>query len=617
MIELLPEATINKIAAGEVVERPASVVKELIENAMDAKAKTIEVEIDGGGIGLIRVTDDGIGMQKKDAKTAVLRHATSKLKDASDLSRLSTMGFRGEALPTIASVSKFSLLTRIDGEDFATAVEITGGKPPTITEAGGRVGTTVKVEDLFFNTPARKKFLKTPRTEISRANDIVMKLALARPDISFRLKSGGREVLRTPGSGDLKETIRAVYGADVAAASLSLDFSEDEVSVRGFVTKPTVLRSSRAWQTFIVNGRVIENRAIARAIDNAYRALIPKSGYPLAVIVITLPLSSVDVNVHPQKTELKFEDEPKIFHSVYHAITDAIQEASRGLSKIAATAENAERHIENSMLFAKDYPKLETINESKKVENNKCGDNTQSGYLSRKNVETKAETKNETSETKEPQDAEFSTPTERVYGNVPAATSDKRELAVIPIGQVDRCYIIAKDASGLYIVDQHAAHERILFDRLTREAENIPIQQLLVHIMLNFSPREADIVENNSEIFSKLGFTLVPSGKTVFRLTEIPADIPVGEAEDALREILVGVLEKPEVTAASIRKEVLAITACRGAIKAGDELNLKQMEMLLDELSKTDYPYTCPHGRPTILKFSTGELDKMFKRTGF
>lgn len=613
MIELLPEATINKIAAGEVVERPASVVKELIENAMDAKAKTVEVEIDGGGIGLIRVTDDGIGMQKQDAKTAILRHATSKLKDASDLSRLSTMGFRGEALPTIASVSKFSLLTRIDGEDFATAVEIIGGKPPTIKEAGGRVGTTVKVEDLFFNTPARKKFLKTPRTEVNRAHDIVMKLSLARPDISFRLKSGGREVLRTPGGGDLKETIRAVYGSDVAAASLPLNFVEDDISVRGFVTKPTVLRSSRAWQTFIVNGRVIENRAITRAIDNAYRALIPKSGYPLAVVVINLPLSSVDVNVHPQKTELKFEDESKIFHCVYHAITDAIQEASRGLNRVAATAEKTERHIDNSMLFMKDLPKIETFAETKKIDLPSNIENKPTEHLKREVVETN----NKANETAEPTETEFLAKEEKVYGKTRAAESASRELAVIPIGQVDRCYIIAKDAHGLYIVDQHAAHERILFDRLSNAAENIPIQQLLVHIMLNFSPREAEVAEKNLDVFAGLGFTLVPSGKTVFRLTEIPADIPVGEAEDALREILVGVLEKPEVTAASIRKEVLAITACRGAIKAGDELNLKQMEMLLDELSKTDYPYTCPHGRPTILKFSTGELDKMFKRTGF
>ena len=607
MIELLPEATINKIAAGEVVERPASVVKELIENAMDAKAKTIEVEIDGGGIGLIRVTDDGTGMQKTDAKTAILRHATSKLKDASDLSRLSTMGFRGEALPTIASVSKFSLLTRIDGEDFATAVKIVGGKPPTITEAGGRVGTTVKVEDLFFNTPARKKFLKTPRTEIGRANDIVMKLALARPDISFRLKSGGRDVLRTPVGGDLKETIRAVYGADVAAASLPLYFSEDEVSIRGFVTKPTVLRSSRAWQTFIVNGRVIENRAIARAIDNAYRALIPKSGYPLAVMLINLPSNSVDVNVHPQKTELKFEDESHIFHCAYHAVTEAIQRASQGLSKIAAAAEKAEKHIENPMLFLGNSPKIAANNQTENISNSNVQNTANTETL-----QTLAETlKNKR---QKPIETEFLTKTGKTLGE---AVKSEEKPAVIPIGQVGRCYIIAKDAKGLYIVDQHAAHERILFDKLSHAAENIPIQQLLVHIMLTFSQREAAIIEENPEIFAKLGFTLIPSGKSVFRLTEIPADIPVGEAEDALREILTGVLEKPEVTASGIREEVLAITACRGAIKAGDELNLKQMEMLLEELSKTDYPYTCPHGRPTILKFSTGELDKMFKRTGF
>ena len=614
MIELLSENTVNKIAAGEVVERPASVVKELIENAMDAMAKRIEIEIDGGGVSLIRVTDDGIGMNPKDAKTALMRHATSKLRDASELMGLKTMGFRGEALPTIASVSRFSMLTRENGNDFATLVEVTGGKTPEVKEAGGRVGTTVQVEDLFFNTPARKKFLKTPRTELTKAQDIVIKLALSRPDISFRLKSGGREVLHTPGRGDLKDAIRSIYGAEIASSVVSLDFFEDETKITGFVSKPNVLRSSRAWQTFIVNGRVIENRAVARAIDNSYRALNPNSGYPLAVILINLPPGSVDVNVHPQKTELKFEDESKIFHSVYHAVTDAIQEASRGLSKIAATAENTERHIENSMLFVKDYPKLETFNDAKKAQNNEHGENKPIEYLKREIVETKAETTNEATE---PTDTEFSTANERVYGNVPAVSADKRELAVIPIGQVDRCYIIAKDAHGLYIVDQHAAHERILFDRLSNAAENIPIQQLLVHIMLNFTPREAEIVEKNSEIFAKLGFTLVPSGKTVFRLTEIPADIPIGEAEDALREILVGVLEKPEVTAASIRKEALAITACRGAIKAGDELNLKQMEMLLDELSKTDYPYTCPHGRPTILKFSTGELDKMFKRTGF
>lgn len=616
MIELLPESTINKIAAGEVVERPASVVKELIENAMDAKAKTIEVEIDGGGIGLIRITDDGIGMSKEDAKTAILRHATSKLKVASDLSRLNTMGFRGEALPTIASVSKFSLLTRIEGEDFATEVEILGGKPPVVKEAGGRVGTTVRVEDLFFNTPARKKFLKTPRTELTKAQDIVVKLALARCDISFRMKSGGREVLRTPGSGDLKETIRALYGADVAESVIPLQFTEDDITITGYVSKPNVLRSSRTWQTFIVNGRVIENRAMARAIDNAYRALNPKSGYPLAVLSVNLPQSSVDVNVHPQKTELKFEDESHIFHCVYHAIQEAVQNAGKGLSKVAAIAENPQNYVDSSLMFMGDTIKTDYKTNTYGNFEEQKPENKPQEFLKRTHITVNAQNNRE-----EPKNAEILPEQKKPKETLPTFNTEKIKTEdrpyVIPIGQVDRCYIIAKDAHGLYIIDQHAAHERILFDRLKKNADAIPIQGLLVHIMLTFGEREATIIEENIDTFQKLGFTLVPSGKTVFRLTEIPSDVPVGEAEDALREILVGILEKPEVTAAGIREEVIAITACRGAIKAGDELNLKQMEMLLNELSNTDYPYTCPHGRPTILKFSTGELDKMFKRTGF
>ncbi len=606
-IALLPESAINKIAAGEVVERPASVVKELVENAMDAGATSIEVEIDGGGISLIRVADNGCGMTKEDAETAMLRHATSKLRDAGDLMDLKTMGFRGEALPTIASVSRFSLLTRTKDEEFATSVEVLGGKPPTVTEAGGRVGTTVKVEDLFFNTPARKKFLKTPRTELVKAQDTVVKLSLARPDIAFRLKSGGREVMRTPGMGNLKDAIRSVYGAEIAASVIPLDFFEDEVEIKGYVSKPNVLRSSRAWQTFIVNGRVIENRAMARAIDNAYRALNPNSGYPLAVIIVNLPPNSVDVNVHPQKTELKFENESQIFHGVYHAITDAVNEASKNLSAVAVAADAPKTKPETESMANENFlfnSETSVIKSTISSEQNFAKDNvapTNEVAAGQISVEESINTNNDNS------------PKQYEKG-VGSATSTP---FLMPIGQVDRCYIIAKDAHGLYIIDQHAAHERILFDKLSRAAENIPAQQLLVHLMLTFSKREAETIEENLELFSKLGFTLVPSGKMVFRLIEIPADVPISEAEEALREILVNILEAPEVTAATIREKLIAVTACRGAIKAGDELSVRQMEKLLKELSEADHPYTCPHGRPTILKFSTGELDKMFKRTGF
>ena len=314
-IHVLDDTTINKIAAGEVVERPASVVKELVENAMDAGATAIEIEIVGGGVSFIRVTDNGRGMTRTDAQTAILRHATSKITSVSDLQTVATLGFRGEALPTIASVSRFSLLTRKESDDLGTRVDILGGKPPEIEEAGCEIGTTVRVEELFFNTPARKKFLKTNTTEAGRISDYVIRLALSRPDIAFRFINNNRLTILTAGDDSLRHAIESIYGGDVAGALIPLDFNDSDAEIRitGYISKPSVVRSSRAWQTYIVNGRTIQNRAIAKAIDNVYRALVPKMGFPLAVLCIEVPQRTIDVNVHPQKIEMKFEDEGRIF----------------------------------------------------------------------------------------------------------------------------------------------------------------------------------------------------------------------------------------------------------------------------------------------------------------
>ena len=285
-IHVLDDTTINKIAAGEVVERPASVVKELVENAIDAGAAAVEVEIMGGGTSFIRVTDNGHGMARADAQTAILRHATSKIASVSDLQMVATLGFRGEALPTIASVSRFSLLTRQPADNLGTRVDILGGKTPEIEDAGCEIGTTVRVEDLFFNTPARKKFLKTNATEAGRISDFVIRLALSRPDIAFRFINNNRLTLMTAGDGSLRHAIESIYGGDAAAALIPLDFHDAEADIRitGYISKPSTIRSSRAWQTYIVNGRTIQNRAIAKAIDNVYRALVPKMGFPLAVL---------------------------------------------------------------------------------------------------------------------------------------------------------------------------------------------------------------------------------------------------------------------------------------------------------------------------------------------
>ena len=657
-VHVLDDNTINKIAAGEVVERPASVVKELVENAIDARADRIEVEIAAGGTAFMRVSDNGIGMSREDAEKAILRHATSKIAQVDDLQSIATLGFRGEALPSIASVSRFTLQTRQAGAELGTEVRIVGGKNTEIGDAGCNLGTTIRVEDLFFNTPARKKFLKTNNTESGKINDFIIKLAISHPEISFKLINNNKSSIATPGRGDLKETLQSLYGASVGQALLPLEFQDDDIKLWGVVSKPSAIRSSRSWQTFIVNGRVIASRAISKAIDNAYHALIPKSGYPLIALNIEVPQHTIDVNVHPQKIEMKFEDESRIFKAVYKAVLDAVRpKAETGrLGQLAAQADHVQQHVAkglqelnfgqhaapnvhvppvNSAAKAKEaqghgeYPKSNADGYAKDMY----------GSLLAGKAERPAMTWHEGAAAlavdRSGQTENASLNTERLFGNMDVGMDSQQEQAatgmdsprsieaesptagMIPIGQVDDTYIIAQDADSLYIVDQHAAHERVLFDRFSMQVEKIPTQQLLVHLILDFSAHESQIIEENLELLSGLGFGLEPSGPNQFRLMEVPADVPSSQAEDFIREVLASMEELHKPTAAELRQAALATTACKAAIKAGFKLNYRQMEILLRELNDTAMPYTCPHGRPTIIKFSSDELAKMFKRTGF
>ena len=622
-IHVLDDTTINKIAAGEVVERPASVVKELVENAMDAGATAVEIEIVGGGVSFIRVTDNGRGMTRTDAQTAILRHATSKITSVSDLQTVATLGFRGEALPTIASVSRFSLLTRKESDDLGTRVDILGGKPPEIEEAGCEIGTTVRVEELFFNTPARKKFLKTNTTEAGRISDYVIRLALSRPDIAFRFINNNRLTILTAGDDSLRHAIESIYGGDVAGALIPLDFNDSDAEIRitGYISKPSVVRSSRAWQTYIVNGRTIQNRAIAKAIDNVYRALVPKMGFPLAVLCIEVPQRTIDVNVHPQKIEMKFEDEGRIFMAVYKSVLDAIRSVTGESAAIAASVEKPKFHCE-----------AVPLNVGTPV--------SEGPYTARTPTSANTHTNNYVLPPVRPQTVHEAVrwsgqrvDLRAVQDRVAAARSEERtalaaaasaqeegiemEGNLLPIGQVDLTYIIAQSAQSLYIVDQHAAHERILFDRFSAQADGIPSQQMLVHAILSFDAREAQYIEENAELFDRLGFHLESAGERTYRLTEVPADIPTDEAENIIREILISLGDLHAATPANLRQAGIATMACRAAIKAGEELNVRQMEILLEELRATPFPFTCPHGRPTILRFGTHDLAKMFKRTGF
>lgn len=628
-VRMLDSDTINKIAAGEVVERPASVVKELAENAIDAGATRIEIETMAGGTSFMRVTDNGSGMGREDAALAVQRHATSKIHDPEDITAITTLGFRGEALPTIASVSRFSLVTRTADRETGTRVAIDGEADPVIEETGCAVGTTVKVEDLFFNTPARKKFLKTVTTEGNRISECVTKLAISHPGIVFRYISNNRQQFATPGNGDLKDTILCLYGRALADALLPADFRDDDgPAVSGYISKPSVLRNYRSWQTFIVNGRVIESKALNRAVDNAYRNLTPRGGYPLVVLNLAVEPREVDVNVHPRKTEVKFEDESRVYQKVYHAIAEAIRPPGQTLESVAA-APSVQR---SAVLTA--LPQMAVPPASPRAAAPPPTADQREPYVKATQYVHAAQVESMNAFREAQQAVQAERERRKVSGAAPmvyplqpvappppdasaptAPATDASVAAMTPIGQVDLCYIVAQDLGNLYIVDQHAAHERILYDRFRRMAEGIPSQQLLVNELIDFNAREMELLEEHHELLRNLGFDFAAAGAAQVRLTEIPADMPDDEAEVALREIVAALVENHALTAGELRHKCLAMTACRSAIKRGEELNQRQMEIILEELAHTERPYTCPHGRPTILRFSGADLAKMFKRT--
>lgn len=602
IIRILDETTANQIAAGEVVEKPASVVKELVENALDAYSKSIEIAIVDGGASYIRITDDGMGMSPADAKLAVLRHATSKIAAADDLYSIHSLGFRGEALPSIASVSRFTLTTRPHDQQLATYVEVTGGALTDAREAGGGVGTTVTVTDLFYNTPARRKFLKTTPTESGYIHDIVGKLALSHPEVSFKLINNQRLVLSTPGNGSLLDALASLYGPKTVEEVIPLSYEEEGLSIGGYIAKPSLIKSSRQWQTFIVNTRIIQSRIIAKALDNAYHSLLPKAGYPLVVLNISLPADTIDVNVHPQKSEIKFRDESRAFKSVYRAVSEAL--AAPGPDRIAAPAPQtwrpqpvhytAEPPTTPVRLWREDPP-----------------------HLAPSQAPSLTAVREEMRQQDQLAGVENPSPPERPQTLQEPPQESPREpgMTLSPLGLIEACYIVASGPDGLYIIDQHAAHERILYDRLSASSDRIPAQQLLIPLLLDFDSRETAIIEQYLDLFGELGFALEMIGPNTLRLTEMPADVPAADARGFLEDILTLIQNSREPSAAALRHAYLQTAACRGAVKAGDALNMRQLQALVGELSTTALPYTCPHGRPTIIKFTAAELAKMFKRS--
>lgn len=640
-IHILDDITVDKIAAGEVVERPASVIKELVENSIDAHADKIEVEILAGGTSFMRVTDNGDGMDNQNARLAILRHATSKIKQVDDLMSIDTLGFRGEALPSIAAVSRFNLITRRPQDDLGTTIKLTGGRIDEIEDMGCNIGTTIKVEDLFFNVPARKKFLKTTTTEANKINDFIIKLALSKPNIAFKLINNNKIAITTPGNGSLYDAIECIYGAKVSEELLPIEAITDDIKVTGFISKPAIIRSSRSWQTFVINGRVVNSRIISKAIDNAYHSLLPKSGYPFVILNIEINKRTIDINVHPQKAEIKFEDESLLFKTIYHAVLEAIKPSdNQALSDFAIPVTDKALHIEKTVPeqinidLSENMPstsansfKQNSINHISSLKNNTTPLTTDLNKFRQVRETLHPNLSNHHSNTIQEtaiQDYQTNTTT-NPQTDINISSSEnltdcstqllKEAVNLTPIGQIDTCFIVAQGPNGgMYIIDQHAAHERILYDKFAKQTERIPVQPLLMHLFLDVNNSELTLIEENQQILYDLGFNVELAGQNQIRLKEVPADIKPQESEDIFREILISLSQLHTPTPQEIRHSCLAMTACKAAIKAGDILNITQMKIILNELAQTTLPYTCPHGRPTIIKFSTYDLEKMFKR---
>ena len=672
-IHVLDETTINQIAAGEVVERPASVIKELVENAIDAGATSIEVEIAEGGIEYMRITDNGCGMSEVDARLAVLRHATSKIRNADDLYDIASLGFRGEAIASIASVSKFTLRTRQETDTMGTRIYIEGGHMVDCDPCGTSVGTSIEVKDLFYNTPARRKFLKSIRTEANKIQDMIGKLSLSHNHIAFKCIVDTRVTIMTPGNGNMVDTIAALYGFKVSEDVFPIAYEAEGIYVEGVVSKPTVLKSSRQWQTTIVNQRVISDKAIYKAIDTAYHALLPKGGYPLVVLQIVVPPGTVDINVHPRKSEVKFSDDKPVFKAVYNSILQALEHPTRHVTNnqeetIATAIDYDKVFTGRSQGFTVMREKTEALVDTIRQKGYTVPQRTvyeQSNFNESLDVNENFVPKSYTQEDKDrfrairesrpnlvPSSVEpymnpmgqetvyrgsnvstevLRTEVANIEGKVPIGdlqdhnnqslvnhVSVGRTVAkhgLLPMGQVASCYILAKKGDDLYIIDQHAAHERVRYDKLCKSSESIPMQELLMPMHMDVSEEELTLAEEQRNALLDLGFQVDQGGPTSLRIDGHPVDIIESKVPEILQYVFSYMHDHQSPSAAQLRHEMLAYASCRGAIKAGHNLNLVQIDALLNDLFTTEKPYVCPHGRPTIIKFTPDELGKLFLRS--
>jgi len=626
VIHILDSHSANQIAAGEVVERPASVVKELVENSLDAGAKHIDITIEGNGVSLIRVRDDGGGIAVQDLPLAVIRHATSKISQIDDLNHLQTLGFRGEALPSIASVSQLEISSRPTDEVVGLCLKLIGGEEGEFSEVGCPVGTSVTVRNLFYNTPARLKFLKSISTEFGLISDTLGRIALAHPEVSFSLTHPQQVVLQTSGRGDLRETIGAIFGHAIARQLMPIKAQLGEWQLEGFISPPDLVRSSKQTQTFMINGRIVRSSFLSRALEEGYHTLIPNKLHPVVVLHLHVPPSEYDVNVHPTKMEVRFKNEKSlasfISQQVYQTLINSkplpsfqTQHSSTHETKIAVSLENLKtegQFHETAAPLLKSIPVHDLRPE--KFDQPKF-------YLPAQEQPKVHELPigNVPSETTPANLRAQVEPLTQNKPNSEVETIPKDILAHIwPLAQLFNTYILATDGEVLLMIDQHAAHERINYERLFAEFKQVEhsSQALLIPIPMEFTLQEEQVVLENLWNLTEMGFILEQFGTRTYLLRGVPVHTGTVHADRLLRQFIDEVLQKNSTpTIEKLLEEWIYMLACKESIKAQDSLSLLEMEQLIAYLGKSKNPYTCPHGRPTMVKMTRSELEKRFYRT--
>ncbi|MDM5213298.1 DNA mismatch repair endonuclease MutL [Peribacillus sp. NJ4] len=638
----LDEALSNKIAAGEVVERPASVVKELVENSIDANSTIIEIESVEAGLGSIRIVDNGDGILADDIEAAFKRHATSKIKDENDLFRIRTLGFRGEAMPSIASVSRFELKSST-GEGVGTRILLEGGMVKELEASSSRKGTDILVSDLFYNTPARLKYMKTIHTELGNITDVANRLALSHPDVSIRLSHNGKRILHTNGNGDVRQVLAAIYGTNIAKKMIPIQASSLDFKLSGYIVMPEITRASRNYISTMINGRFIKNYALVKAILDGYHTLLPIGRFPIALLNIEMDPILVDVNVHPSKMEVRLSKEQELYSLVSETIKSSFKKISlipsgytpapkpeqvkseQTTLELDHVVESGKRVLEEAR---KEASLLKDTLIREKQDEKKHMDHVEDFNLEPIKELIYSNEQQQMADTYIPvfQDDEskpffesaekYTTYTieqeEEIEGNEP----DSRIPPMYPIGQMHGTYIFAQNEKGLYIIDQHAAQERIKYEYFKEKVGRVEneLQDMLVPITLEFSTDQCIRINEYRHELEKVGVYLEEFGYNAYIVRSHPQWFPKGIEQEILEEMIEQLLSMKKVDIKKLREEAAIMMSCKASIKANRHLRNDEIQALLDELRRTTDPFTCPHGRPIIISYSIYEMEKMFKR---